>query len=89
MSDRPTCDIDGCDAESDYLLAPEGNLCEAHATERHETTVAWLKATLGDVPPEGDAADVLADETGRDRDVFAADDKPVPELDDLEEVDDA
>ena len=88
MTEPPTCDIDGCETKSDYLFA-EGNLCEAHATERHETAVAWLKATLGGVPPEGDAADALADETGRDREVFAADDKPVPELDDLDEVDDA
>lgn len=55
-TDRPTCDIDGCDERSDYLLAPEGNLCETHATKRHSTTVAWLKATLGGVPPEGDDA---------------------------------
>lgn len=86
-TDRPACDIDECDERSDYLLAPEGNLCEAHATERHSSTVAWLKATLGDVPPDPDAAGELADETGRDRDDFAADDKDIPELDDLESVD--
>ena len=34
-----------------------------------------------------DAADRLADATGRDRDVFAADEKPLPELDELDSVD--
>lgn len=53
-ADRPACDISGCGERSDYLLAPEGNLCEMHASERHPDTVAWIKAVFGDVPPEGD-----------------------------------
>lgn len=48
MSDY-TCDVTGCDAESQYLLAPEGNLCETHASERHPDTVAWINAALGSV----------------------------------------
>ena len=55
-TDRPACDIDGCDERSDYLLPPEGNLCETHAADRHPDTVAWIKAALGGVPPEGDDA---------------------------------
>jgi len=36
-----------------------------------------------------DAADRLADVTRRDREVFAAEDLPLPELDDLESVEGA
>lgn len=46
--DPPTCTIDGCSDRSRYLLAPEGDLCREHATQRHPDTVAYLRATLGD-----------------------------------------
>jgi len=53
----PTCSIDGCEEQSAYLLAPEGDLCEGHAVARHPDTVAYITATIGRPPAaqEGDA----------------------------------
>jgi hypothetical protein len=47
MSETPTCDIDGCAKQSQYVLADHGDLCRQHAVQYAEETVAWMDAIIG------------------------------------------
>lgn len=59
--------------------------CGIDPLTAHEVGPDGLRTVFGPAPgDDADAADRLADATGRDRDVFAADDLPLPTLDDLE-----
>jgi hypothetical protein len=47
MSETPTCNIDGCAKQAEYLLSPHGDLCRQHAVQYHDEIVAWMDATMG------------------------------------------
>lgn len=46
MSDVPSCDVEGCNEDSEYLLV-SGNLCREHAIEKEPESVRRCDAVLG------------------------------------------
>lgn len=46
-TERPTCNVDGCDDPYAVILAPEGHLCEGCAEERHADSLGRIVDMLG------------------------------------------